>query len=393
MQGPDTLRALFLRFLGFGLRAWGGPPAQIAMLREELVDRDGWMGKDEFHRTLAVYQALPGPEATELCVHFGMLRRGRLGALAAGVGFLLPGLLFMLALSWAYARFGLKADLLAAILLGVQPAVAALVLRATVRLGQHALHDRFLLLLGAASALAVLLGASFWLVLPAAGVAALAWSARLRVGALAWLAGSLLLAFLLATKATTVATQLDEGGQAGVVGLAELSWSGLKAGLLTFGGAYTAIPFLEQDAVGSGGWVTGQQFIDGIALAGLLPAPLVIFATFLGYLGGGLAGALLMTVGIFAPAFAFTLLGYPLFARLVNQPRLHAFLDGVTAAAIGLIAVTALGLLVQAVDGVLAFAVFAFAATALWNLNGRFAVPLVLMASGVAGWVLTQLAA
>lgn len=391
MQGPDTLRSLFLRFLGFGLRAWGGPPAQIAMLREELVDREAWMGKHEFHRTLAVYQALPGPEATELCVHFGMLRRGRLGALAAGLGFLLPGLLLMLALAWAYTTFGLDAQVLAALVVGVQPAVAALVLRATVRLGQHALHDRFLLFVGAGAGLAVLLGASFWFILPAAGLACLAWSLRWRGLAVAFVAAALALAALFAPAVTDAAPLQD--GVPGAATLAELGWSGLKAGLLTFGGAYTAIPFLQEDAVGPDGWVTGQQFIDGIALAGLLPAPLVIFATFLGHLGGGLPGALLMTLGIFAPAFAFTLLGYPLFARLVNQPRLHAFLDGVTAAAIGLIAVTALGMLLHALQDVLAATVFAFAVTALWSLTGRFAVPLVLATSGVAGWVLTRLAA
>lgn len=387
----ESLAALFRRFLGFGLRAWGGPPAQIAMLREELVDREGWMGKEEFHRTLAVYQALPGPEATELAVHFGFLRRGRPGALVAGLGFLLPGLLLMLALSWAYVHLGLDAATLAAVLVGLQPAVAALVVRATVRLGQHALHDRFLLLLGAAATLATLLGAPFWAIVPGAGLAALLWSTRWRSIALALVVVALILATLV-TPALQSEAGLDDG-VAGDASLAQLAWSGLKAGLLTFGGAYTSIPFLQADAVGTSGWVTGPQFIDGIALSGLLPAPLVIFATFLGFLGGGWLGALAMTAGIFVPAFAFTLLGYPLFARLVRNPRLHAFLDGVTAAAIGLIAVTAAGMLALSLRSVVGFTVFAFAATALWNLTGRAAVPLVLAVSGVAGWLLFRFAA
>lgn len=388
-ESRESLAALFRRFLGFGLRAWGGPPAQIAMLREELVDREGWMGKEEFHRTLAVYQALPGPEATELAVHFGFLRRGRLGALAAGLGFLLPGLLLMLALSWAYVHAGLDATLLAVVLVGVQPAVAALVLRATVRLGQHALHDRFLLLLGAAAALAKVLVAPFWAILALAGLAALAWSTRWRwVGMLLVVAGLVVAAVVVQPNPMEASLGEEQVGEAS---FGELTWSGLKAGLLTFGGAYTAIPFLQADAVGPAGWVTGPQFVDGIALSGLLPAPLVIFATFLGFLGGSWAGALAMTAGIFVPAFAFTMLGYPLFARLVRNPRLHAFLDGVTAAAIGLIAMTAAGMLALALHSVVGFTLFAFAATALWNLAGRAAVPLVLAVSGVAGWLLSGL--
>jgi chromate transporter len=388
-DGRDPLGGLFLRFLGFGARAWGGPAAQIAMLREELVDRDGWMGRDEFNRTLAVYQALPGPEATELCVHFGMLRRGRWGAVLAGLGFLLPGLVAMLALSWLYVAFGWNAAG-AALLVGLQPAVAALVLRATVRIADHALSTWFLAFVAAASLLATLLDAPFWATLPVAGIASLAWRQQWRWPALGLVAAGLIAAVAVPVAAPTLV--LDDG-PAGEAGLLDLSWSGLKAGLLTFGGAYTAIPFLHEDSVGAGGWVTAREFTDGIALSGLLPAPLVIFGTFLGWLGGGLPGALLLTAGIFLPAFAFTLVGYPLFARLVAMPRLHAFLDGVTAGVVGLIAVTALGLVAVGVTDLLRLTVFLFAAAALWSLSGRWTVPLVVAASAAGGWLLVQAAA
>jgi chromate transporter len=388
-DGRDGLGALFLRFLGFGVRAWGGPAAQIAMLREELVDRDRWMGRDEFNRTLAVYQVLPGPEATELCVHFGMLRRGRWGAVVAGLGFLLPGLLAMLALSWVYVEFGWNAAG-TALLVGLQPAVAALVLRATVRIGEHAASTWFLAFLAIASLLATLLGAPFWATLPVAGVGGLAWQQGWRVPALALvLAGVVAAAFVPGAEAAFVLDDRPAGG----AGLLDLGWSGLKAGLLTFGGAYTAIPFLQEDSVGPQGWVTGREFTDGIALSGLVPAPLVIFGTFLGWLGGGLPGALLLTAGIFLPAFGFTLLGHSFFARLIAMPRLHAFLDGVTAGVVGLIAVTALGLVASGVTDLLRLTVFLFAAAALWSLSGRWAVPAVIAASAAGGWALVWAAA
>src|ERR687894_1596680 len=123
VQGPprEAYGKLFARFLRFGFLAWGGPVAQIAMIRQELVEEERWISKDRFNRTLAVYQVLPGPEAHELCVYFGMLARGRLGAVLAGLGFMLPGFGLMLLLSWAYVSVGLAAPLLAALLFGFKP--------------------------------------------------------------------------------------------------------------------------------------------------------------------------------------------------------------------------------------------------------------------------------
>src|SRR5215207_724317 len=140
---PHSYWSLFLRFLRFGILAWGGPVAQIAMLRKELVDEERWVSSNRFNRTLALYQVLPGPEAHELCVYFGMLARGRIGGLLAGLGFMLPGFVLMFALSWAYLTFGIT-PLAAALFLGFQAAVVALVVRAVHRIGEHALHDRWL---------------------------------------------------------------------------------------------------------------------------------------------------------------------------------------------------------------------------------------------------------
>lgn len=140
----ESYLRIFLRFLRFGLLAWGGPVAQIAMIRQELVDEQKWIPNARFNRVLAVYQALPGPEAHEMCVYFGMLSRGRLGGFLGGLGFMLPGFLLMFALSWFYLKYGLNSPLFAAFFFGCQAAVGALILRAVHRIGGHALVDRSL---------------------------------------------------------------------------------------------------------------------------------------------------------------------------------------------------------------------------------------------------------
>src|SRR5688572_3142445 len=137
MTNQDTFFSLFLRFLRFGCLAWGGPTAQIDMIREELVEQEKWTAPDKFKRVLAVYQALPGPEAHELCVYFGMIRKGRLGGFLAGLGFMLPGFFLILALAYAYRSYG--AGVLLPLLVGVAPAAAALIARALHRLGGHVL--------------------------------------------------------------------------------------------------------------------------------------------------------------------------------------------------------------------------------------------------------------
>ena len=368
----EPLGQLFLRFLRFGALAWGGPVAQIGMIREELVEQERWISSARFNRVLAVYQVLPGPEAHELCVYFGARARGRVGGLLAGLGFMLPGLLLMLALSAAYVSFDLRASALAAAFAGCQPAVVALIVRAVHRIGSHALHDRWLVAIAASSALATLAGAHFGMVLP---LAALAY-ATLRGSASAVAHG---VAFLPLVAGAAPATS------AIAPSVLALFATGLRSGLLTFGGAYTVIPFLRADAVGAAGWMSDAQFLDGLALSGILPAPLVIFATYVGYLGAGVAGALAITAGVFLPAFAFTLIGHRWVEQLVEQRRTHALLDGVTAGVVGMIAVTALELARHALTSALALAIFAVALFAAFRWKARTAVVWIVAGAAVAG--------
>ena len=170
-QPPDiSLLALFLKFLRFGCLAFGGPVAQIAMVRQSLVEEQSWISAGRFNRLLAVMQILPGPEAHELCVHLGITARGRIGGLLAGLGFMLPGFILMLAAGWAYETWVMDQPGLGGILLGIQIAVLAIILRAIQRIGGHILEDKLLWLLAAASFAATLAGIPFWIPLGAAGL-------------------------------------------------------------------------------------------------------------------------------------------------------------------------------------------------------------------------------
>ena len=260
--------ALFLQFLGFGALAFGGPVAQIAMIRRKLIDEDQWMSSARFNRLLAVLQALPGPEAHELCVHLGMRAKGRIGGVLAGLGFMLPGFVLMLVLAWLYFSIGVKSNWMSSAFIGVQIAVLAVIVRAAHRIGLHVMVDRSLWIIGAVSCAASLLGVSFWLILPAAGLTyALAQRSRRLAAATLFM---LMLSIGLAARYGFGGPSAPPVAVAGVVpmtaSVAALFFTGLKAGLLTFGGAYTAIPIMRADAT-RGGWIGDGQFLDGVALA------------------------------------------------------------------------------------------------------------------------------
>jgi chromate transporter len=370
----ETRLAIFIRFLKFGALAWGGPAAQIAMIKRECVDEEGWISEATFKKTLAVYQVLPGPEAHELCVYFGRVRGGKLGGFLAGLGFMLPGFVLMLGLSILYVEANLAGHL-DAVFYGLSAAVGAVVLRAVVRLSGTFVTDWWLAAIAvAAFALTTFASANFVLVLLGAGIAY-----ELRNNAGRW--GGRANSFApigLAIVAGAVTLSLT----------AEIFFEGLKAGLLTFGGAFTVIPFLQQGAVENHHWLTESQFVDGLALGGILPAPLIIFSTFVGYLAGGLAGALAMTVGIFLPAFVMPIFFHRFFVKVAENERIHAFLLGVAAGVIGLIAAVTVDIVETGVvdvwTGILAVAAF----LALMRWHGKLTVLYVVLGCGLVGALL-----
>ena len=384
-----TYWGLFVRFLRFGLMAFGGPVAQIAMIRRELVDEEKWISSGSFNKLLAVMQVLPGPEAHELCVHLGIRAKGRVGGVLAGLGFMLPGFVLMLSLAWLYTRLRIEGTILGALFLGVQAAVLAIIVRAVHRIGEHLLTDRRLWAAAVISAAASLYGVSFWIVLPVAGVSyALASSGRYRT-----LAAALTFALLVAIVSPFSDHRFVlPGGEAPNVTPTTIAlfWAGLKGGLLTFGGAYTAIPFVRDDTVGRG-WMSDAQFLDGLALSGVLPAPLVIFATFVGWISGGLAGALAITAGMFLPAFAFSLILYERLEAIAEHKRLQLFLGGVSAGVVGVIAVTFVDLARTAAGRTSSLGVsviiFGIALALMYRWKSKLNAPVVLALGAAAGAV------
>ena len=365
-----------MRFLKFGALAWGGPAAQIAMIKRECVDEEHWISEESFRKLLAVYQVLPGPEAHELCVYFGRLRGGKLGGLLAGLGFMLPGFVLMLALSIVYVKASLAGNL-DTVFYGATAAVAGLVARALLRFAETFITGVPLAILAVvAFALTLSLGASFVLVLLGAGLAYELWTNGGR-----WLrrANSL---------SPASAGVVVVAGAITVSLTGQIFLEGLKAGLLTFGGAYTVIPFLRESAVSGHHWLTGSQFVDGLALSGVLPAPLIIFSTFVGYLAGGLGGAFAMTVGIFLPAFVFPIFLHRYLVALAENERLRPFLLGVAAAVVGLIAAVTVQIVKTSVVDVYTALIAIAAFAILVRFHSKLTVLYVVLGGGAIGAVL-----
>lgn len=372
----DSYGSIFARFLKFGALAWGGPAAQIAMIKHECVDEERWISEESFRKLLAVYQVLPGPEAHELCVYFGRLRGGKIGGFLAGLGFMLPGFVLMLGLSILYVEANLAGNL-QELFYGLTAAVGGLVARALVRLGGTFITDATLAVIAVAGfALTLFVSVSFVLVLLGAGLAYELWTnGRRWVGRAHSLAP---IALVIVAGAVTLSLT------------AQIFFEGLKAGLLTFGGAYTVIPFLRESAVSGHHWLTSSQFVDGLAMSGILPAPLIIFSTFVGYIAGGLSGALAMTLGIFLPAFVFPIFLHRYLVAVAENERLRPFLLGVAAGVVGLIGAVTVQIVKTSVVDVYTAILAIGAFLVLTRFHGKLTVLYVVLGCGAIG-VLLQL--
>ncbi len=295
----------------------------------------------------------------------------------AGLGFMLPGFILMLGLSVLYVEANLSGHL-EELFYGLTAAVGALIARALVRLSKNFLSDVPLAIIAVvALALTLCLDASFVLVLLGAGIAYELWTNGRR-----WTHRASSFSF------SPLAVLVAAAGAIAVSLTAEIFIEGLKAGLLTFGGAFTVIPFLQESAVGGHHWLTDSQFVDGLAMSGILPAPLIIFSTFVGYIAGGLAGALAMTLGIFLPAFLFPIFLHRQLVAIAENDRLHPFLLGVAAGVIGLIAAVTVSILETSVVDVWTglIALGAFAALQRWH--SKLTVVYVMAAAGLIGVLL-----
>jgi chromate transporter len=369
------LAEVALVFLKLGVTGFGGPAAHIALMEEELVRRRRWLSPEHFAELLAAAQLMPGPNSTELAIHLGYARAGWAGLLAAGACFIAPAALLVTALAWTYVRWG-ALPAVASLLAGLQPAVVAVVAHAVWRLAGTALPTWTLRAIALAALAAALVGIDEILLLVLAGAAALLLRPR-EPGERAVAAGGRLAWAFALPGATAPAA----AGAAGAFGLGALFLLFIKIGALLYGSGYVLVAFLRAELVAERGWLTEAQLLDAVAAGQVTPGPLFTTATFVGYLLGGGAGAAVATAGIFLPAFLFVAVSGPLVPRLRASPAARAFLSGVAAASLALMAAVTVALARTALVDAPALLLGAAALVLLV----RFGVP--------AGWVLLGAAA
>jgi chromate transporter len=350
---PPSLRALTAASFRIGCLGFGGPAGQIALMHRIFVDEREWIDEERFLHALNFCMLLPGPEAQQLATYVGWRLHGVKGGLIAGLLFVAPGALVILALSWIYAMTG-AADVLGAAFFGIRAAVLALVAEAMLRVGKRALRSRAALLIAAATFVVLWLRlAPFPLVILAAGVVGLmlpaepasspaqaspvngrnAFAAAMLWGAL-WLAPPIA-AIMLLTPAHV---------------LAHIGVMFSTLAVVTFGGAYATLAYLAQQAVETQHWLSATQMIDGLGLAETTPGPLVLVNQFVGFMAGwnqggaslALAGAAMASWCTFAPSFVWIFIGAPYAERLRGNARASAVLRAISAATLGVIASMAL---------------------------------------------------
>jgi chromate transporter len=322
-----SLAELAATFLRLGATAFGGPAAHIAMFEDEVVRRRGWLARERFLDMLGATQLIPGPNSTEMAIHVGYERAGYAGVLVAGLSFIVPAALITLVFAWAYVRFGSLPEV-GSFLYGAKPAIIAVVFQALWRLGQTALRSPLLALACAAALFASALGAGELVVLFGTALAVVATRPSARRGARG----------MPALLAVGIAPLAAGAGAAASFTLSALFLFFLKVGAVLFGSGYVLIAFLRADLVERWHWLSNAQLLDAIAVGQITPGPVFTTATFIGYLLGGGAGALVATLGIFLPAFLYVALLAPLLPRLRGSPSAGAFLDGVNAASVALLA-------------------------------------------------------
>ena len=354
----------FRFWLKLGFISFGGPTGQIAIMHQELVERRCWISEKRFLHALNYCMVLPGPEAQQLATYIGWLMHRTWGGIVAGGLFVLPSVFILISLSWIYVTWG-SVPLIAGIFYGIKPAVVAIVLAAAWRIGQRALKHPALWGVSAAAFVAILVfQAPFPAIVMAAGVIGYAGgqlaphiftgggghsSGQKGYGpavidddtpapAHALFSWTKFWAYLgagLALWGVALGALALVGGWDGT--LTQMGWFFSKAAMLTFGGAYAVLPYVFQGAVEHHGWLTAPQMIDGLALGETTPGPLIMVVAFVGFLGAGVAGALVATYFTFLPSFVFIFAGAPFVETTHGNLKFSAPLTGITAAVVGVI--------------------------------------------------------
>jgi chromate transporter len=366
-----SLRTIAREWGRIGCIGFGGPPAHVALFRDLCVTRREWLADDQFERAIAATNILPGPASTQLAIYCAWRLRGPKGAIIGGLGFILPGLVLILALSVLFLA-GSPPTWIRGAGMGAGAAVAAVAVRAGLgvaspiwRRTTDTQRPRILLYALAAAIAAATTGPWLVLVLLGCGAIELTWQRRL-AGSVSFHAWPLL------------ATVVEPGGTGALV------WTALKVGALAFGGGFVIVPLMQSDAVGTYHWMTHAQFLNAVALGQVTPGPLTQTVAAVGYAAGGFPSALLAAFVAFLPSFSFILFGAARFERLLLNERVTAFLAGAAPAAAGAIIGSAIPL-AGALSETWQYIVLAAAAIALLAL--RRSIVLTLLAAGAVGAV------
>jgi chromate transporter len=367
-------------FLKLGTIAFGGPAAHIAMMEDEIVRRRRWMTHGEFLDLLGATNLIPGPNSTEMAIHIGHRQAGWKGLVVTGTSFVLPAVLIVMGFAWVYVRYGSIPEV-RGVLYGVKPVIIAIVLQALWSLGRAAVKTKFLAVIGIAGVILTFLRLHELLVLLGGGliVASVRMIGRAikSQSVLSLISASPLIVFL----------------QAGMTGAATASFSltllflfFLKVGAVLYGSGYVLLAFLRADLIERWHWLTESQLLDAIAVGQVTPGPVFTTATFIGYVLGGPKGAVVATVGIFLPAFVFVAISGPLVPRIRRSPTAGAFLDGVNAAALALMVVVTYQLGRAAIVDITTIALALTSAVILFRFRVNSAW--LVLGGGIAGWLL-----
>jgi chromate transporter len=364
-------REVFFYFLLLGFVNVGGPVAQITMMYNHMVERRHWLSKDRFVRIMGFCHMLPGPEALQLAIYVGYLKRKVQGGVLAGLLFMMPGAILMTFLARLYVIYG-RLPQVDAVLFVLKPAVMGIIIAGAIKLAAAAIRS---FLLAAIMVLAAALSYSqtnLLIILLVSGLANLLLSQG-------WLRFQKRLA-----QTRLVFLPLMMGALLFIhPHWLRMTWLFLKTGLFSFGGAYASLAFLQQGAVEEYRWVSVGQFLDGVALSAATPGPFMLFATFVGYLAGGTKGAVLATFFVFLPSFVFILAGARYIEKLRDNETIQAFLAGVSAGVVGIIVSVSLQLAPVALmgKGSVVIGIIAFLAIVLLKVD----VALVAVAAMIGG--------
>lgn len=374
-----TLWQMAAYFLKLGTLGFGGPVALVGFMRRDLVDERGWISDADYKEGLAFSQIAPGPLAAQLAIYLGLVHHRILGATVAGLAFVLPSFLMVAAIGWAYLSFG-GLPWMAAVFYGVAAAVVGIMAIGAHKLATKSLgKDKLLWAIFAVLAAVTIATQSeiAWLFI-AAG--ALVWIVRrkpkpngnvLSIAAPAWLAPF-------------------SGAFADPGLLVQIGIFFAKAGAFVFGSGLAIVPFLYGGVVTEHHWLTDRQFVDAVAVAMITPGPVVITTAFIGYLVAGLPGAIVAAAGTFLPCYLITIAAAPSFRKWGKNPSVIAFVDGITAAAVGAIA-GSVAVIAQRSISDIPTALLAVAATALlWRFK-KFPEPMLVLAAAIAGMALYPL--